>query len=201
MLWMMYRCGGRWTKHSTNTVRHLTRFIGLLHIPYWIGAKRDPIGIGWSSGVQANTNPTTTNCSRCMWAKQWGLTLLHPTPRVHHAPVVNHLVANHLVNHLVNHLANHLAHPIACLTRHEPGVVVAAAKVAEVAEHDGQPVVHSAVAEAIVPIVQKPGSQPHRTVSVSVTLLVPLWVPLLVAVVAASTGQSTWRKNDANGPP
>lgn len=127
-----------------------------------------------------------------MWAKQWAPALLRPTPRVYHAPVVNHLVANHLVNHLVNHLA----HPIACLTRHEPGVVVAAAKVAEVAEvveHDGQPVVRTGVTEAIVPIVQKPGSQPHQTVSVS--------VPLLVAVVAASTGQSTWRKNGANGPP
>ena len=115
------------------------------------------------------------------------LTLLRPTPRVHHAPV-----------------ANHLAHPIACLTRHEPGVVVAAAKVAkvaEVAEHDGQPVVRTGVTEAIVPIVLKPGSQPHRTVSVSVTLWVLFLVPLLVAVVAASIGQSTWRKNDANGPP
>ena len=181
---MMCRCGGRWTKRLTHTVRHLTRFIGSLHIPYWIGAKRDPIGIGWSSGVQANTNPTTTNCSRCMWAKQWVLTLLRPTPRVHHAPA-----------------ANHLEHPIACLIRHEPSVVVATAKVAEVAEHDGQPVVHSGVTKAFVPTVQKPGSQPHRTVSVSVTLLVLLLVPLLVAVVAASTGQSTWRKNDANGPP
>ena len=181
---MMCRCGGRWTKRLTHTVRHLTCFIGLLHIPYWIGAKRDPIGIGWSSGVQANTNPTTTNCSRCMWAQQWMLTLLRPTPRVHHAPVTNHL-------------ANHLEHPIACLTCHEPGVVVAAAKVAEVAEHDGQPVVRTGVSKAFVPIVQKPGSQPHQTVPVSVTP----WEPLLVAAVTASTGQSTWRKNDANGPP
>ena len=180
MLWMMCRCGGRWTKHSTNTVRHLTCFIGLLHIPYWIGAKRDPIGIGWSSGVQANTNPTITNCSRCMWAKQWVLTLLRPTPRVDHAPV-----------------ANHLEHPIACLIRHEPGVVVATAKVAEVVEHDGQPVVRTGVTEAIVPTVQTPGSQPHQTVSFPVTP----WEPLLVAAVAASTGQSTWRKNGANGPP
>jgi hypothetical protein len=166
---MMCRCGGRWTKHSTNTVRHLTCFIGSLHIPYWIGAKRDPIGIGWSSGVQTNTNPTTTKCSRRMWAKQWAPALLRPTPRAHNAPVVNHL-----------------AHPIAYHTRHEPSVVAATA--AEVVEHDGRPIVHSGVTEANVPTVQKPGSQPHRTVSVSVTLLVPLWVPLLVAAVTASTG-------------